>query len=119
MQREISSLAPRTPKASPTTTTSAIPASRPVKSRTNPCSRGKKTLTGTGFVKGRNGKSLLINKKHGKHPLSLWKDETLIPRPLEAKESIFDIIMPWVADQKAEKAAVVQKAKTKKATGPK
>jgi len=44
-------------------------------------------------------------KRKKKHPLSLWRDETLIPRVLEAEDTIFDIIMPWVNEEKELKEA--------------
>ena len=37
-----------------------------------------------------------------KHELSLWKDETLVPRALDPGENIFEIIMPWVKEQQEE-----------------
>jgi hypothetical protein len=52
-----------------------------------------------------------------KHELSLWKDETLVPRPLEAGENIFEIIMPWVKEQQADLAKLKDIEQEKK--GPK
>lgn len=47
--------------------------------------------------------------KPGKHPLSLWRDQSLQERQLEENEgTIFDIIMPWVKEQEAD----LNKAKT-------
>ena len=41
-----------------------------------------------------------LEKKYDKHPLSLWRDQSLKERPLEENEgTIFDIIMPWVKEQ--------------------
>ena len=60
----------------------------------------QKTLRG--FVSGKNGKPLLISSKGGKHPDSLWRDEQLFPSTLDPGVSIFEIIMPWVAEQREE-----------------
>jgi hypothetical protein len=38
----------------------------------------------------------------GKHPKSLWYDDSLIPKSIdliEGANNIFEIIMPWVAEQ--------------------
>lgn len=52
-----------------------------------------------GVQKRRNG---LISGK-AKHPKSLWRDQSLVPRDLDRNgETIFDIIMPWVKEQKEE-----------------
>ena len=61
--------------------------------------KGQRTLTG--FLKNQKGEPLIMStryKRKKKHPLSLWRDETLIPRTLETDETIFDIIMPWVME---------------------
>lgn len=42
----------------------------------------------------------------------MWRDETLIPRVLEAEDTIFDIIMPWVKEESELKE--LQKKKQKK-----
>ncbi len=40
-----------------------------------------------------------FEQKYGKHPLSLWRDQSLHERQLEdAEGTIFDIIMPWVKE---------------------
>jgi len=45
----------------------------------------------------------VLEKKFGKHPLSLWRDQSLTERQLEENEgTIFDIIMPWVKEQEKE-----------------
>lgn len=43
----------------------------------------------------------VIGKKQ-KHFKSLWYDESLMPRDLDDNETIFDIIMPWVAEKEEE-----------------
>lgn len=45
---------------------------------------------------------MLFGSKGGKHPRTLWRDEQLNPTRLENNVSIFDIIMPWVAEKKEE-----------------
>ena len=57
------------------------------------------------------------HKKGAKHPKSLWRDESLIPRMLEQNENIFEIIMPWVKEEQEE----ISKAKDQEASakGPK
>lgn len=43
--------------------------------------KGQRTLTG--FLKNQKGEPLIMStryKRKKKHPLSLWRDETLIPR---------------------------------------
>ena len=65
--------------------------------------KGQQTLSGIGFVKDRFGQNMLsFGRKQGRHPNSLWRDDSLVPRQLENKESIFDIIMPWVAELEEE-----------------
>ena len=56
------------------------------------------------------GNLLSYGKKLGRHPESLWRDDSLMPRALEKGESIFDIIMPWVAE-KAEEEKKAAKSK--------
>ena len=35
-----------------------------------------------------------------RHPKSMWRDQSLIPRELDkASGTIFDVIMPWVKEQ--------------------
>ena len=64
------------------------------------------------FIKGKDGQSLLsYGTKRGRHPQSLWRDDSLIPRQLENKESIFDIIMPWVEEKKEEEEKAEKKKK--------
>jgi len=77
---------------------------------------GQRTLTGQGFIRNTEGKRLLFTKKSGRHPKSLLKDETLECRALEGKDTIFDIIMPWVAEkaEEEEKKNPKQKKKTAK-----
>ena len=66
------------------------------------------------FVKDKAGQNLLsYGRKQGRHPDSLWRDDSLVPRQLEKNESIFTIIMPWVEEKKEEE----EKAAKKKA-GP-
>lgn len=59
----------------------------------------------------------LISARAGFHKKSLWRDASLIPRDLGGNgETIFDIIMPWVKEQKdeLEKKKLSLKAKPKK-----
>ena len=74
--------------------------------------KGQQTLSGMSFVKdSKTGGNLLsYGKKLGRHPESLWRDDSLMPRALEKGESIFDIIMPWVAE-KAEEEKKAAKSK--------
>ena len=71
------------------------------------------------FVKTRDGHSLLSygKRKAGRHPLSLWRDDSLIPRLLEKNEHIFDIIMPWVQEKKEEEEKAAKKALPEKKPG--
>ena len=72
--------------------------------------KGQKTLSGMAFIKSKDGSSLLsYGAKRGRHPLSLWRDDSLLPRQLEKNESIFDIIMPWVEEKKEEEEKAVKK----------
>lgn len=48
---------------------------------------------------------MLRYQRPGKHPLSLWRDESIQPRVFEEDKEctdIFEIIMPWVADKAKE-----------------
>lgn len=47
----------------------------------------------------------MIYKRNEWHPDSLWRDLSIEPSLLEDKQSIFDIIMPWVDEQRQEEAA--------------
>ena len=84
--------------------------------------KGQTTLPGMAFIKGKDGQSLLsYGTKRGRHPMSLWRDDSLLPRQLENKESIFDIIMPWVEEKKEEeeKAAKKKGGTAQKSSGQK
>ena len=84
--------------------------------------KGQQTLSGMAFIKDKAGQSLLsYGAKRGRHPNSLWRDDSLVPRQLENKESIFDIIMPWVGEKKEEeeKAAKKKAGPVQKASGQK
>ena len=50
------------------------------------------------------GEKFKVPQKPTKHPLSLWRDQTLQPRALETDKEgdIFSIIMPWVPDKEKE-----------------
>lgn len=61
------------------------------------------------FLTNKDGKPMsdrqinALEQKYGKHPLSLWRDQSLLERQLEdAEGTIFDIIMPWVKEQENE-----------------
>lgn len=57
-----------------------------------------------GYVKDRYGNSVTTPVKLSKHHLSLWRDQTLMPKLVEAEKEgdIFTIIMPWVKEQQDE-----------------
>ena len=42
--------------------------------------------------------------------MSLWRDDSLLPRQLEKGENIFEIIMPWVQEKKEEEEKAAKKA---------
>jgi hypothetical protein len=55
------------------------------------------------FCVGRDGKKIEVKEKLSKHPRSLWKDNDLQPKEFEdLKDNIFDIIMPWVQEEKED-----------------
>ena len=62
---------------------------------------------------------MLFKKGKGiKHPKTLWRDEQLFPSDLEGgPQDIFEIIMPWVAEQAEDEKKL--KASAKKASGNK
>ena len=47
----------------------------------------------------------MLYKRNEWHPDSLWRDLSIEPSLLEDKQSIFDIIMPWVDELRQEEAA--------------
>ena len=46
----------------------------------------------------------MLRQKATKHPKSLWRDQSMMPRQFEENEEsdIFKIIMPWVAEKQEE-----------------
>ena len=57
-------------------------------------------------------------KRNEWHPNSLWRDISIEPALIENGQSIFDIIMPWVDEQRQEQAKEVKgKKKDKKDSG--
>ena len=59
------------------------------------CRPDEKLTKKNGFIVRPCGKFVLHHK-------SMLNDPTLMPRRLEAKENIFEIIMPWVPEYEAE-----------------
>jgi hypothetical protein len=66
-----------------------------------------KQATLWGYCVDKEGNPAKQKDKLKKHPLSLWRDETLLPRELDVEKegTIFDIIMPWVSELAREQQA--------------
>lgn len=56
-----------------------------------------------------NVKGPKLGKKGAWHKDSLWRDLSIPCNLLEEKQSIFDIIMPWVDEQRVELEALNKK----------
>lgn len=60
--------------------------------------------TMTSFIRDKFGNPIPSPEKLSKHHLSLWRDQTLLPKFVEVEKEgdIFTIIMPWVKEQQDE-----------------